>query len=130
MALEQALAAMTERAKAAEASAAVLREALCYVEWQGHEHYEYGGGHISACPACKAPALHRTHEPCCPLDYALATDAGAKMLAEVKRLREFVAAVREAMNTAGAVDEDSTYCVQARDVALALVALDAGEVTG
>jgi hypothetical protein len=55
---------------------------------------------------------------------ALATDAGAKMLAEVKRLREFAWAVNHARTS------DAIGAAELAEIDAALAALDAGEVTG
>ena len=84
VALQTALREARERAEAAEAGAAALREGL---EWALRE-----GGWRLWYYASKLPAVVVTGRP--GEDATVAGDAGAATLAELQRLREFVQAVR------------------------------------
>ncbi len=89
--LDDELERVQHRLEAAEAQCAALREALEQVQWE-HTYVDLDNCDCSACPACHARP--HQHDPDCPIGQALATDAGAALLAEVKRLREFHAKYR------------------------------------
>ena len=91
---------MTERAEAAErerdearlerdevvAAAAAMREALKRVQWMGNEKQTY-------CPEC-GRHCSGTHEADCFLGQALASTAGADLLARLRRLEAIEAELR------------------------------------
>jgi hypothetical protein len=109
---------MTERAEAAEAQCAAMREALEQVELVSdgdHSEDDY-------CPWCGMLRWETRHGPNCKREGALATDAGAKMLAVVRAARAW-----DAMGDDATQDEGEWRC---DELSRALAALDAEEVTG
>ena len=112
------------RVEAAEVSATLLREALEQVQWCGTSDIGW-----AECPVCNGEERHNPplgyHEEWCFISNALAADAGAKMLAEVKRLRELLRMARALASLAAAAG-DCPYQL-AREF---LTTLDAEEVAG
>jgi len=104
------------------AQSAMLREALEREQWD--DVVEDRGYRAHWCRRCTGSKAVE-HDKDCPIGLALASDAGAKMLTEVRRLREFVAGVRLTMSR-----HEGLWYSQTRGVLDALAALDAGEVTG
>jgi len=85
--------AAVQRAETAEAQCAVLREALEQAQWGDHQG-PIGG----MCPKCEGePGDGFGHFQGCIIGKALATDAGAVLLAEVRRLRAIETTLSEIM---------------------------------